>query len=258
MKIKSTLDRIDVPFEIKGFHDDDEDFFVFEGFASTFGNLDLVDDIVMPGAFRESIEKQFPVILWQHNPHEPIGVPLELRENEQGLFLKAKLPKNDSFVSGRVAPQLRIGSIKAMSIGFRVLDEEFDEDNPRIRRIKKVHLAEISLVTFPANPQAAITSVKTIDDINNIKTVREFEKALRDAGFSKSAAETAASSKFNESLRGEPVSDEIDLKNALASITKTLSQRSIANEISKISLEVIPHVRHNSSGRSKEIKRDHQ
>lgn len=279
LNTKSKLDHIDVPFEMKFFDEDDNDkFFIFEGFASTFGNLDLVDDIVLPGAFEESIEKQLPVILWQHSSFEPIGITVKAEENEKGLFIRGHLPKDDSFVTGRVAPQLRIRSIKAMSIGFRVLDQEPDLEDPRIRKIKKVDLMEISLVTFPANPQAVITDVKaledvfdkmldsvseedkpkvlksieqyqalldekkiTVEDVKNIIDRRQFEKVLREAGFSKSAAEKAASNKFNKSLRSEPVDDEVELTNALADINSNLEQKNAASELSKISQKVNSH-----------------
>ena len=58
-------------FKVKALHDDDEDFFTFEGYASTFGNEDLGGDIVRPGAFQDSIldisrsGRHLP-ILWQH------------------------------------------------------------------------------------------------------------------------------------------------------------------------------------------------
>jgi len=242
VKTKSNLDRIDVAFEIKALQDDDQDdkFFIFEGLASTFGNLDLVDDIVMPGAFKDSIEKQLPVILWQHNSNEPIGMPIEIRETIEGLFIKVRLPKEDVFVSGRVIPQLRIGSIKTMSIGFIVLEKELDLEDPRIRKIIKVDLKEVSLVTFPANPKAVITAIKTInvEDVKNVTSRREFEKLLRDAGLSKCAAEIAASNKFNESLQGEPVDDDVELKKALATISSNFDNTIAANEISKISQRV--------------------
>ena len=268
LKTKSGLERIDVAFEIKALHEDDDEFFVFEGLASTFGNLDLVKDIMMPGAFKESIAKHLPVILWQHNSNEPIGMPIEIKETIQGLFVKVQMPKADHFVSGRVMPQLRIGSITTMSIGFHVLKQEIDNADPEIRRILEVDLKEISLVTFAANPQAVITDVKalldktemsdkdktflldriqekqiTVDDVKNITTVREYEKALRDVGFSGKAAEWVASNKFVESLRGEPADDEDELKNALASIICNLDNTMAASEISKLSLKVSSHER---------------
>lgn len=240
MKTKSGLDTIDVAFEIKALHDSDEDdkFFIFEGLASTFGNLDLVGDIVMPGAFKESIKKQLPVVLWQHNSDEPIGMPIEIREVKEGLFIKVKLPKDDVFVSGRVMPQLRVGSIKRMSIGFHAIDFEIDQKG--IRKLFKVILEEVSLITFAANLSAIVTDVKSInvEDVKKITTRREFENFLRDAGCSKSAAEIAASNKFNESLRGEPADDDVDLKNAIANISSNFDIKAEANQIRKISQKV--------------------
>ncbi len=175
MKIKNNIECkkdargnevLTVPFELKNIGEekqDGEEFFIFEGHGSTFGNVDLVDDIVAPGAFSESIRKNTPVILWQHDRFEPIGMPVEIREDNIGLFLKVRMPKSDTFVSGRVMPQLRLGSIKSMSIGFRVEEFSFDMDTG-IRTLLKVDLREVSLVTFPANPEATITSVKSVPD----------------------------------------------------------------------------------------------
>ena len=112
-----------VKFEVKQVLDNDNDddgFFRFEGMASTFGNLDLVDDIIEPGAFTESLKEILPVILWQHRSSEPIGMPEEIRETDEGLFIRARLPKDDTMVSGRVIPQVKVGSIRTMSIGFRI------------------------------------------------------------------------------------------------------------------------------------------
>ena len=127
-----------------------------------------------------------------------------------------------------------------MSIGFIILEKELDLEDPRIRKIIKVDLKEVSLVTFPANPKAVITAIKTInvEDVKEITTRRKFEKFLRDAGLSKSAAEIAASNKFNESLQGEPVDDDVELKKALATISSNFDSAIAANEISKISQRV--------------------
>lgn len=239
LKTKSGLEKIDVAFEIKQF-DEEEEFFVFEGFASTFGNLDLVDDIILTGAFSESIEKSLPVLLWQHSSTEPIGITAKAQETDQGLFVRGHMPKTDDFVKGRVVPQMKIGSIKTMSIGFHVIESELDLEDPRIRRISKVDLKEISLVTFAANPLAVITNVKSIniDDVKNITSIRELEKCLRDLGFSQKAAEMVVSKKFNESLQGEPVDDDVEIKQALAAMSSNFDSKMAANEISKISQRV--------------------
>ncbi len=150
-------------FEVKDDHDDDDEFFRFEGLASTFGNIDRGGDTVERGAFVDSLKEMMPVILWQHSSHEPIGVPEDIFETNEGLVLKAILPKDDHLVVGRVMPQIRIKSIKSLSIGFNIVEEEVRTiDDRQIRVIKKAQLWEISLVTFPMDPKALITGHKSV------------------------------------------------------------------------------------------------
>ena len=172
-----TKSRLEYDFEIKSIHDDEEDdkFFIFEGFASTFGNIDHDGDIMVRGAFKESLEKRMPVVLWQHNTREPIGMPIELKETDQGLFIRARLPKDDTFVTGRVIPQMKVGSVTKMSIGFFILDSE-DEliEGRRVTHIKKVELLEFSLVTFASNEQASVTGMKSLQEIDDAKALRSW------------------------------------------------------------------------------------
>ena len=55
---------------------------------SLFGEIDQARDMVMPGAFASTL-KQRPGLripmLFQHDPAEPVGVWLELREDCRGL-----------------------------------------------------------------------------------------------------------------------------------------------------------------------------
>lgn len=162
----NNLEYIDVSFEVKQIDDGDDEFFRFEGLASTFGNIDLVNDIVVRGAFVDSLATKTPVILWQHQSGTPLGMPEDIRETEEGLFLKAKLPKSDTFVSGRVIPQIKVGSIRTMSIGFRVVERDFNEEG--IRLLRKVDLLEVSLVTFAANPLAALTGFKAVTPFKDL------------------------------------------------------------------------------------------
>ena len=148
-------------FEIKANEPGADGMFRFEAYGSTFGNIDLVDDVMVKGCFKDSLLDRMPIILWQHDRYEPIGMPELIMEDEKGLKISVKMPADDDFVRGRVMPQLRIGSVKAMSIGFMVLDY-FLKDG--IRYITKALLKEVSLVTFPANEMAEVTSVKDIND----------------------------------------------------------------------------------------------
>jgi HK97 family phage prohead protease len=222
------MEKLTVPFEIKEMNEQDDKFFVFEGLASTFGNVDLVDDVVDKGAFENSLVTRMPKVLWQHDTAEPIGMPEQIRETEQGLFLKGKLPKDDTFVTGRVIPQLKIGSISSMSIGFTVKDFEVEDG---IRHLKEVDLFEISLVTFPANTKAEVTGFKSIrkEDLMKIKTIKEYRKLLKDSGcFTKHAREFLAA-QFNPCLcdtEGACLCDaEGKLTEDMVAFTKKLNER---------------------------------
>ena len=151
---------ITVPFEIKSIDETDPDFFLFEGYAST-KDRDAGGDIVEPTAFNEYLKKNMPVMLWQHDRSEPVGVYDVAMSDTKGLFVKGRMPKNDTFVSGRVMPQMKIGAIKSLSIGYRVIKSEWDNET-NTRTIKEATLPEISLVTFPMNENARITSMKNI------------------------------------------------------------------------------------------------
>lgn len=159
------LSYLEVPFEIKNLHDDEEDdnFFIFEGLASTFNDIDLGDDVIKPGAFQKSLLVRTPIILWQHRTSEPIGMPILIEERVEGLFIRARLPKDDTLVSGRVIPQMRVGSIRKMSIGFDIADSETEG---RLRILKEINLWEVSLVTFPMNENANVTDFKTVTAFN--------------------------------------------------------------------------------------------
>lgn len=158
------MKKMVVPFEVKAITED-EDYFFFEGYGSTFGDIDLGNDEVQYGAFAEDValkmsdpsEAKLPA-LWQHDHDEPVGAYNLLQEDRIGLFVKGRMPKADTFVSGRVVPQMRVGSVKAMSIGYTVEDWSM---RGNVRLLNKLKLWEISLVTTPMNPKARITGLKS-------------------------------------------------------------------------------------------------
>ena len=269
------IEHIDVSFEVKQIDDSDDEFFRFEGLASTFGNVDLANDIVLRGAFKDSLVEKTPVILWQHKSDSPLGMPEEIRETEQGLFLKAKLPKADTFVAGRVIPQIKVGSISTMSIGFRIVERDFNDEG--IRLLKKVDLLEVSLVTFPANELAKVTGFKTVNEATeildavdipselkqsileeierrkpsedekqfyNVEAVKSFskrdlEKALRESGsFSKDAAQVIVKH-FTD--QGEPAGDDDDKKTVASSLLSKIDKHNLSHELSIIANKVDTH-----------------
>jgi HK97 family phage prohead protease len=161
-----------------------------EGYGSVFGVRDSYDDVISPGAFRASLAAHkaagtMPALLWQHDAEHPIGVWLEMTEDEKGLRVKGRLAMETQ--RGREAYSLlKMGAITGLSIGFVSKQWSYDRET-EIRTLTEVDLWEVSLVTFPANTAARVTGVKAAD-VSKITTIRQAEKALRDAGFSDDAA----------------------------------------------------------------------
>lgn len=131
-----------------------------QGWASTFGNVDYGNDVCVKGCFIDSLKERDPKFLWQHQWSEPIGVS-EGKEQDKGLWLKAYLPLSDTMVSGRVAPQVKVGSVDSMSIGYTIVESHYDSKTD-VLYLDKLDLWEVSLVTFPMNPQAKVEAVKQI------------------------------------------------------------------------------------------------
>jgi HK97 family phage prohead protease len=134
---------------------------VFEGYASLFGVSDLGKDVVMAGAFRDSLKKRDAKavrLLWQHDPGTPIGRWLSIEEDRRGLRVRGKL--NLAVERARdIHALMREGAVDGLSIGFRV--ERARAERPTgLRRLEKLDLWEISVVTFPMLPGARVETVK--------------------------------------------------------------------------------------------------
>lgn len=145
---------------------------VITGYASTFGNKDDMNDIVMPGAFAKTLKKRLPKMLFNHDRNEIIGIWEEASEDSKGLKVKGKI--FTSIQKGaEVLELVKEKAIDSMSIGFRTIVDELDHATGA-RKLKQVDLFEVSLVTFAANNKATISSVKSLDGNELLGLQREF------------------------------------------------------------------------------------
>ena len=87
-----------------------------------------------------------------------IGKHIELREDERGLFFKAKIAPTEK--GDEVLALLAGGFVSGVSIGFEITDSDQDKDNPSVRRLKSLKLWENSIVTFPSNDLARALHVR--------------------------------------------------------------------------------------------------
>ncbi|MDE2383068.1 MAG: HK97 family phage prohead protease [Alphaproteobacteria bacterium] len=134
---------------------------VFAGYASLFNVPDASGDIVLPGAFHTSLIRR-PAedirMLFQHDPAEPVGTWVEVRETDKGLYVLGRLDKNVQ--RGReLLSLLECGGIDGLSIGFKTVAARKDKASGA-RLLARIDLWEISLVTFPMLDGARVGAVK--------------------------------------------------------------------------------------------------
>ena len=178
------------PFALKAVNDDG----TFEGYGSVFHVEDSYKEVVVPGAFEKSLAEyrkkgRLPAMLWQHDARSPIGVYDDMREDDRGLYVKGRLLKDDVAMAREAYALLKAGAVSGLSIGYRTIIDEYDRETG-ITTLKELDLWEVSAVTFPANDEARV------DNVKSITTRRDFEKFLRESGFSKSQAVRIASRGF--------------------------------------------------------------
>lgn len=178
----------DFDFEIKAVNDDGS----FNGYGSVWDVVDSYQEIVAKGAFTESLAeikaKGRPVpVLWQHRSSEPIGAWTNLKEDEHGLWGDGQILLEAGAMEKRAYAHMKARTVTGLSIGYWVRESSYDEKTG-IRTLTKLDLVEISLVTFPANDDARVEAVKFKLAHGELPTDREFEKFLREAGFSKTRA----------------------------------------------------------------------
>lgn len=139
---------------------------VIAGFASTFGNVDLGGDLIKQGAFKKTLIENLHVpILLDHNPTKPAGHNLEGAETPKGLRIKGEVLLEGNEVKHRFKLAKRAMELKAkssLSIGYSAIKVSFDEiKKQRVRILEEIKLWEYSMVTFPMNPKAVLTNVKS-------------------------------------------------------------------------------------------------
>ena len=208
------MNKKDLSFEIKAVSDDG----LFSGYASVFDNVDSYGDIVRKGAFVESISEweakgKMPPILWNHDPSDPIGIYTKMQEDDKGLFVEGRLLIDDVPRARQTHALMKAGVIDGLSIGYRVKEYLYNVDE-EVTDLIKLSLREVSIVTFPANPETRIEAVKSRLDAGELPTLPEFEKFLREAGFSKSQA-TAIAGHGLRKLLSDSAPEAKSIQNAL-------------------------------------------
>jgi HK97 family phage prohead protease len=173
----------------------------FSGYASLFHAEDLGRDIVLPGAFRDTIRQRGPAgikLLYQHNPAEPIGIWESLKEDTRGLLVRGRLMLAVARAR-EVLALMRAGALDGLSIGFRTVTGQRDAKTG-IRRLARIDLWEISIVTFPLLPEARVAHVKSGADQRLLAQITDATRRMRS---SRSPRPSSISSRSSGAGRGD-------------------------------------------------------
>lgn len=185
----------------------DDDGRTLEGYASMFNSPTRIrswegefDEEVAPGAFRQTLRKRTPVLQFDHGRDQrtgtvPIGAIEDLREDDQGLYVRARLFDNP--VVDPIRQAIAGQAISGMSFRFQVADERWtdvtgktvkDEELQRLlwepgdrgplkRTIRRVDpLYELGPVVFPAYDNTTVGVRSLLDQL----TPDEHRQMLRE------------------------------------------------------------------------------
>jgi len=154
------------------------------GYFSVFGNVDSDGDMIMPGAFKRTLQNNLRRIkhLWQHNPHQPLSSAstenLIVKEDAVGLYFESKM-NNTSWGRDAIEAYLS-GTVDEHSIGFNTVNQTKKQGYNEITEIK---LWEGSSVTWGANAEARTSSIKCLTKEQAFERMDISLKAFRNGTF---------------------------------------------------------------------------
>lgn len=204
----------------------------FSGYGAVFGNVDSYGDVIVPGAFADTLAEskktgRWPAMLSQHGAMgltsedlTPVGVWTDMGEDGHGLKMTGVLADTQRGIELYKLMKMKPRpAIDGLSIGYIAKEWTLrsNPEEPR-RTLKKIHLIETSPVTFPANGLARVTGVKSMEGF----TERDFERWLtQDAGLSRSEARVVINQGFKSliAMQDAGSSELADLADALKRCT---------------------------------------
>lgn len=129
--------------------------------------VDRIGDLIPKEAWNLANYLKNPVMLWEHCGKNPIGKVLKIEPRDDGLYFEAEIGSKVEEITEKqeeVISLLRQGILKSFSVGFIPRASERKDD---IFLIKDAELLEISLVSVPMNQDSLLTSIKSIENMDN-------------------------------------------------------------------------------------------
>ena len=225
--------------QIKKYEEDEKGDIYIKGYASTDG-VDRMDDIILKDAWDLRNYEKNPILLFNHNYNEPIGVAELVEVRSGGLYLEGKISGSCS----KICELIKAGVLRTFSVGFWPKDVKYVPENDGFI-IKEAELLEVSVVSVPANADATFSVAKQLDQslINKIKgeeldtpeqdaaakeyemTHEEIQKAIE------AAAAKASQSGYEAAQKAMAEKEELERKQAEALAAEKAQAERVAEQV---------------------------
>ncbi len=153
---------------------------IVTGYFSAFNNIDSDGDVIVSGSYKKTIAENGPqgrnriMHLLQHNPLMPLAKPMELMEDAKGLRFTSKI--TETSYGKDVIKLYAEGVFNEHSVGFEIIKAD---NKAGYREIREIKLWEGSTVTWGANPNTPIESMKSWDKPKSEEMIVKFCNILR-------------------------------------------------------------------------------
>lgn len=140
----------------------------FEAIVSVFGNVDVVGDRVVKGAFANSLKKWEDVrqsgdsgipVVWTHDWNgldSIVGEVVEAEERDEGLWVKGQLDMEEEFAQ-KLFRKLQKRRIREFSFAYDIVNEK--EQNGA-NELLELDIIEVGPTFKGANPDTRLIGVK--------------------------------------------------------------------------------------------------
>ena len=158
------MDEKYIELVAKGFtaeEDTDKGIIYIKGYANRYldNNGELVVDrsseVVFPHSYELEAYLMNPILLYQHNKHNPIGKVVDVKITSEGLEVVAEVHKA---LDERAYYAVKNGIVRTFSIGFIAKDIQYDPETD-ITFFTKTELVEISVVSIPDNAKSTFVTL---------------------------------------------------------------------------------------------------
>lgn len=227
-----------VPLQIKALNNRQ-----ISGHGSIFGNVDLGGDVVVRGAFAETLAEHkaagtMPQMFWMHQWEMVAGRWDAMSEDDTGLAVEGTLAKTQ--LGDEIRELAKMKAVRGLSIGYLPKKDGIEWRDDGIRLLKSLELFEVSPVSLAMNPLAMIEHAKARLSATGeyVPTRREFEHKLRDAGLSHTSAKRIISFAFEDTpardapgRESEGIAEIIELCGKVATDSLVASIAELTQEI---------------------------